>query len=223
LPETEGPPDAGLELERRCERAASLLLYGFCERGELQTASPQERADRERAYADLGRYLLHAGPRLRRTPGPGVEWPEVVQSALIEIHHSYRACKAPEAFLAWCVGVLNRVRAGSWKQADTLTTALDPDVPAPAADDPATDAGRVRTVDAVGDQDVLRAIHDCLSTLEERLAALCIVFGLKRREILLVFGGDDQKLTNRLDNARRAALRHLRECGQFMALVQPAG
>ncbi|HUS15326.1 MAG TPA: sigma factor [Chloroflexia bacterium] len=203
--------------EHHCERVVSAALFDACVRGGLPTATPDERHRQELAYRDLSAYLCTIARYLRLPPE--YEAGDLVQETLIVVQQTHRHCRDPEAFLAWAATILRRQAQASWKDRPALRPleldALDlagqgRQAPCPPARD--------RSVDAAGDQELLRLLHDCLSTDEERLWALCMMLGLKRRELGLIF---DQPLA-RFDYIARIVKRKLAANPQFRALfVQP--
>jgi DNA-directed RNA polymerase specialized sigma24 family protein len=201
------PPDPAI----LCEQEAGAELFAACERGGLRSATAHERQQQEWAYHDLGNYLFTLAPRLP-PPAPGVAWADLVQETLIEVHQRYPTCRQPSAFLGWAVAILKHKGAGTWRTAR-------PTDPLPGDDEEAAAAPRAHQADPAGDQDVLRLLHECLDSDEERLRALWPFLGLKRREWALVF---DAPLA-RFDQLGVAVKRKLLRCPAFLAWAGQPG
>lgn len=202
-------------LDILCEQEAGAELFAACERGGLRTATPAERQAAEAAYHDLGNYLTVVARHLP-PPAPGVTWDDLVQATLLEIYRKHHTCTQPRAFLGWAVTILKRQGAATWRTAGR-------EVPLPAGEQAEAALlrqggnARNRHVDPEGDQDLLRVLHECLDTDEERLRALWEFQGWKRREWALVF---DAPLT-RFDRLGVIIKRKLRQCLAFRALIGP--
>jgi DNA-directed RNA polymerase specialized sigma24 family protein len=186
-----------------CKQAASIELYNA-----LHTAATQEIA-----YADLSSYLTVVAGRLP-PPRPDVSWDDLVQDTLIDVQQKYATCEVPAAFLAWAVTILKRKGMATWRREPTLS------LEALAARDETTLNGewigaRDRHVDPLGDQELLRLLHDCLDSDEERAWALWIALGLKRREWSMVFDAP----VPHFDWLRVRVQRKLRHCPRFRLLV----
>ncbi|MDQ2809612.1 MAG: hypothetical protein M3Z04_22285 [Chloroflexota bacterium] len=80
-------------------------------------------------------------------------------------------------------------------------------------------ADRTRTVDPLGDQAVFRLLHECLDTDEERLWALCVALGVKRRELGIIF---DTPVA-RFDAVGASVRRKLRQHPAFQGLLRGDG
>ncbi len=203
-------------LDMLCEQGAGSVLFAACERGGLRTATANERRQMEWAYHDLGNYLTTISRRLP-SPAASVVWEDLVQETLVEISQRYGTCEQPPTFLGWAVTILKRKGAATWR-----TTRREEPLP----DDEAAEAARLppgslavdtrnRHVDPEGDQEILRILHRCLDTDEERLRMLWEIVGWKRREWALVF---DTPLP-RFDQLGVIVKRKLRRCASFLALV----
>jgi DNA-directed RNA polymerase specialized sigma24 family protein len=202
-----------LSLDLVCEQEAGAELFAACERGRLRTASPTEQQQMEWAFHDLSNYLTALTPRLL-PPAPSVGWEDLVQETLIEVHQKLANCEQPAAFLGWAVTILKRKGAATWR----IIRREDPlpaDEVAEAALLPRMVEARNRHVDPEGDQDVLRMLHECLDTDEERLRALWDFQGWKRREWAMVF---DTPL-GRFDRLGVVIKRKLQQCSLFQMLV----
>ncbi len=212
-PEPRLPPT----LDMLCEQAAGVVLFGACERGGLRTATASERRQVEGAYQDLGNYLTAMTIRLL-PPAPTVTWDDLVQETLIEIHQRYRTCEQPATFLGWAVTILKRKGAATWRtlhREEPLPEDEAAEVALLPPGSPASGDLRNRHVDPEGDQEVLRILHQCLDTDEERLRMVWDIVGWKRREWVLVF---DAPLA-RFDQLGVTVKRKLRRCAAFLALV----
>jgi DNA-directed RNA polymerase specialized sigma24 family protein len=200
-------------LDILCEQEAGALLFAACEHGGLRTATPTEQQQRERAFHDLANYLTAVACRLP-PPAPAIAWDDLVQETLLEIHQKYGTCRQPLAFLGWAVTILKRKGAGTWRTGGR-------EEPLPAGD--GAEAALLeraveppsRQVDPAGDQEVLRVLHECLDTDEERLRVVWVFAGWKRRDWALVF---DTSLA-RFDQLGVTVKRKLLRCPAFRALV----
>lgn len=176
------------------EQAASGILFSGC----------QDPATREAAYQDLTSYLRkwtrHLAP-----PAPGVLWEDLLQETLRTIVEGRVPCQDPTAFLHWAVVILKRAAAGTWRSPRPAQLDM-PGVEEPAAP--------LATTDPAGDQELLRLLHDCLDTDEERTWALAVFFaGLKRREWALLFDTPIE----RYDTLGQQVKRKLRRSVRFRA------
>jgi len=203
------------EWARLCEQVVSVALFDACVRGGLATASLDEQRCQELAYGDLRAYLI---TKLRYLGlGTGIDGEDLVQETLLIIKQSHRACREPAAFLAWAVMILRRQGQATWP-----TRPLPRSLNHEPAEHGHADARRTvdsradRSVDPQGDQDLLRLLHNCLETEEERFVAVCMMLGLKRRELSWVF---DAPLTH-LDYVSQCVKRKLRASAEFRALFR---
>lgn len=202
------PPE---DLDRLCEQAASALLLAAC-----QAVGPPDRGVRcrEEAYTDLGLYLNTLACRLALPPG--VNASDVVQDSLLIIYQTLPTCREPRAFLAWAATILRRQAARQWRSTPAparYAAALDTQ----AALLPDPQPARERHVDPDGDQALLGLLHRCLDTDEERLWALCVMFGLKRRELHLLLDASPAHL----DALAQRVRRKLRSSAEFRAFLLP--
>jgi DNA-directed RNA polymerase specialized sigma24 family protein len=209
-PEPRLPPT----LDMLCEQAAGVVLFAACEHGGLRTATGSERRQMEGAYHDLGNYLSAMTPRLLPL-APTVTWDDLVQDTLIEIHQRYHTCEQPVTFLGWAVTILKRKGAATWRTRRREEPLPDDEAAEIALLPPRPGDSRNRHVDPEGDQEVLRILHQCLDTDEERLRMVWDIVGWKRREWALVF---DAPLA-RFDQLGVTVKRKLRRCAAFLALV----
>ena len=208
--------DPPVSLDILCEQEAGAVLFAACERGGLRTATPTDQQQREWAFHDLGNYLTAVTRRLPPA-APDATWTDLVQETLLDIHRQYQTCRQPVAFLSWAVAIMKRKGAGTWRTAH-------PEEPLPAGEE--AEAAllrravepRPRHVDPEGDQEVLRVLHECLDTDEERLRVVWTFVGWKRREWAMVF---DAPLA-RFDQLGVTVKRKLQRCAAFQAwLGQP--
>ena len=161
------------------------------------------------AYGDVRRYLMVLAGRLPLPAGGAVE--DGVQDALLTVCATLPACRQPGGFLAWAATILRRQAYAAWHRAPppaSLEALLAADPRLEPADP------RARHVDPAGDQAVFRLLHNCLDTDEERLWALCVALGVKRRELGLIF---DTSLL-RFDAVGASVRRKLRRAPAFRAL-----
>jgi len=193
-----------------CYSAMGRNLYAACRDGSAPGATAADRQRQAVAYSDLGRYLTVLAGRLPLPAGGAVE--DGVQDALLTIHATLPACRQPPAFLAWAATIQRRQAYTAWHRSPptaSLEALLEGDPRLEPADPHA------RRVDPAGDQVVFRLLHDCLDTDEERLWALCVALGVKRRELALIF---DTPLP-RFDAVGARVRRKLRRAPAWRALT----
>jgi DNA-directed RNA polymerase specialized sigma24 family protein len=200
-------------LIRWCEQAASEALYKACAAPMGRAATTAEQARLEAGYQDLGNYLIR-NARLLRAPLGGLEPADLVQATLVAVHQSHEECQHPAQFLAWATHILYNLGRSNWREHERAAADTEPD---PARRTRPRPAAARAYANPLGDQEVLRILHDCLDTDEERTLALCIIFGLKRRELGIVF---DKPLAH-FDELGRRVKRKLRKCGSFRDLFIP--
>ncbi len=190
------------EVRQWCLQTAGTVLYQGCNH------QPRD----EVAYRDLYHYLLLHAPMLP-PPHPSVEWVDLVQETLLDIYRQPAACRVPAAFLAWALTILKRKGARSWDQ-----RALDSLDKAQAAEEAALEQPdqRDRHKDPLGDQELLRVLHDCLDDDEERGWAVWHFYvGLKRREWAMAFEGG----LRQFDRLQRVVIGKLRHCDLFLSFM----
>ena len=208
------PPD----LVRWVEQAASEALYKACT-APGGAVAPAARARLEQGYQDLGNYLTEAA-RLLHTPVAGLERTDLVQETLAAVYQRYAECRHPAQFLAWATGILYNLGRANWREHRRAAADINSRPARRARHRTALD--RDYAANPLGDQELLRVLHECLDTDEERMLALCFTFGLKRRELGIVF---DRPLAH-FDELGRKVRRKLRRCGSFRDLFDaplPAG
>ena len=165
-----------------CYSAMSRAIYAACVAGSALGAPAATRQRQAVAYEDLRRYLTVLAGRLPLPAGAAVE--DGVQDALLTVCATLPACRQPAGFLAWAATILRRQAYAAWQRSPP-TASLEALLAADPRLEPADP--RDRTVDPAGDGAVFRLLHDCLDTDEERLWALCIALGVKRRELGIIF------------------------------------
>jgi DNA-directed RNA polymerase specialized sigma24 family protein len=211
------PAGALPDLARWCEQAASEAIYQACAPAPWATAAPAVQARLVAGYGDLGNYLTHIA---RRLPAPVAGWEpdDLVQETLAIVHKQYGDCNNPATFLAWAAQIMRRQGLGNWRagQREVPEAALFP--PDEEGRRPPTATRPDPLANALGDQELLRILHDCLDDDEERTLALCYTFGLKRRELGILF---DRPLVY-FDELGRKVKRKLRRCALFRALFAPS-
>jgi DNA-directed RNA polymerase specialized sigma24 family protein len=131
------------------------------------------------------------------------------------VYQQVATCRQPEAFLAWAIVILRRTAAGTWRHPRSAPLEVSQSMPQQEASwEPILP---LATSDPGGDQELLRLLHDCLDTDEERAWALWIFFvGLKRREWELIF---DVPLT-RYDTLGQQVKRKLRRSPRVRLFLQ---
>ena len=220
-------------LQKLCERAAAEQLYAACERGVLRTVTADEKQRWEQAYQDLGNWLHVIASRMHSSPAPGVPWQDVVQNTLVEVHAHYAGCKDPQSFLGFAATILERQRIRSWREfiqrtrwetplerEESLDNAVgDSQTPQAliteeGADSSVLDYG---SLDQGGEKTIFTVLGECLRTDDQRILALGLLFDLKRREIMRIFGMAEDKF----DNVRRTLKARLRQCGRAEVLWNP--
>ncbi|MDQ2807988.1 MAG: hypothetical protein M3Z04_13925 [Chloroflexota bacterium] len=179
-----------------CYSAYSRALYAACG----AATDPRRQAA---AWSDLGRYLHVLAVRL--PPPAGDDPADAVQAALLTVHATWARCRQPGGFLAWAGTILRRQAYAAWR-ATPPTDSLDALLAADPSQEP---ADRTRTVDPLGDQAVFALLHECLDTDEERLWALCVALGVKRRELGLIFDTPLARFDVVGATVRRKLRRHL--------------
>jgi len=135
-----------------------------------------------------------------------------VQEALLTVCATLPACRQPAGFLAWAATILRRQAYAAWHRSPptaSLAALLEADPRWEPADP------RARSIDPAGDQAVFRLLHDCLDTEEERLWALCVALGVKRRELGIIF---DTPLP-RFDSVGATVRRKLRRAPAWRMLL----
>lgn len=130
----------------------------------------------------MRRYLTVLAQRLPLAAAGSAD--DLVQDALLTIHATLPACRQPATFLAWAATIQRRQAYAAWHRRPP-TASLETLLAADARLEPAE--LHDRRVDPAGDQAVFRLLHDCLDTDEERLWAVCVALGIKRRELGLIF------------------------------------
>lgn len=196
-----------------CYSAASRAVYAACGAGSAPEATAADRQRQVVAYEDLRRYLTVLARQLPLPADGAVE--NGVQDALLTVWETRPACRQPAGFLAGAATILRRQAYTAWHHRPPTASseallAADPRV------DPADP--RARSGDPAGDQAVFRLLHHCLDADEERLWALCVALGVKRRELGLIF---DTPLP-RFDSVGATVRRKLRGHPVFVAFFEQA-
>jgi len=193
-----------------CYSAMGRALYTACGAGSGPGATAADRRRQAVAYSDVGRYLTMLARQLPLPAGGAVE--DVVQDALLTVHSTLPACRQPAGFLAWAATIQRRQAYVAWHR-NPPTTSLEALLEADPRLEPADP--RARSIDPAGDQAVFRLLHDCLDTEEERLWALCVALGVKRRELGIIF---DTPLP-RFDSVGATVRRKLRRAPAWRMLL----
>jgi DNA-directed RNA polymerase specialized sigma24 family protein len=205
-------------LEGLAEQAAGEALYRACSLTPGAPPTADEAAQMRQGYTDLGNYLFAIAATLPE-PAAGLERADLVQMTLAAVYAHIAECRQPRTFLAWAAQILRNQQRGNWRRArHEISWPADAE-----AGDAGGAAARLGPRDAnpEGDQDVLRILRRCLDSDEERTLALCFTFGLKRRELGMVF----ERPLAYFDELGRKVKRKLRQCPEFQALLvgEPAG
>lgn len=167
-------PAGPAPLARLCREEASAILFAAC------GADPASGLP-DQAYGDLWAYLAPPAAHLALPPGTTAE--DLIQATLLTVYQKRARCRSPQTFLAWARTLLRGHQATVWRQTapamqqvQSLSSTDEAALPPALRQNPPEDP--------TGEQELLPILRQSLDTDEERLWAICILLGLKRRDLL---------------------------------------
>ena len=227
------PTEGAYALERLCEHAAAEQLYNSCALGmrREEKLSANDKRRLESAYEDLANYLTAMATRLRRPIAPNVTLKELVQNTLIIIHKKLDKQTNLSYFLAWAVKILEFKRRETWRDWYAHNKHIQP----PDGDGEEGGNSEVDNMEASGsapdeqdrdhdnslqgmgseaDDQLFTILSECLEDDQERLLALGLMVGMKRRNMQSIFA----MLKDDFNSVRRKLITRLRTCCRYLVL-----